>query len=163
MVFFVPPLYGLYVGATAAAPFVVRALNSPATKRVADQGLKLVGKFKDKSQASRVANWFHRRIVTPASVDSTSGFAGASTEIPQIVPLVEEAGELGSMVGKKVGPFIMSQVKPEDFATGLTQKDELIDMDDVKAVIDTASNFDGATPEEVKDLVEQHLLTGETS
>jgi hypothetical protein len=36
-------------------------------------------------------------------------------------------------------------------------------MDDVKAVIDTASNFDGATPEEVKDLVEQHLLTGETS
>ncbi len=50
---------------------------------------------------------------------------------------------------------MMKQVEPDDFATGLP-KDELKDMNDVKAVIDTASNFDGATSEEVKELVEKH-------
>jgi hypothetical protein len=155
-----PLVYGLYLGATAAAPLVVRAVNSPAANKLVQQGARLVSKF-PKQKATRVANWFNSRITNPLSqtvqADAPSGFAGTITEGTELLPLPREAAELATILG----PYMMQQVKSDDFATGLKQKNELKDMDDVKAVIDTASNFDGVTPEEVKQLIEKHLITRE--
>lgn len=155
-----PIVYGLYLGATATAPLVVRAVNSPAANKLVQQGARLVSKF-PKQQANRVANWFNSRITNPLSqavqADAPSGFAGTITEGTELPPLGREVVELATILG----PYMMKQVEPDDFATGLP-KDELKDMNDVKAVIDTASNFDGATSEEVKELVEKHLITRET-
>ena len=51
---------------------------------------------------------------------------------------------------------MLSQVKPEDFPTGLTN------MEDVEAVVETASNFDGVTPKQLQSLIEDHLIQTNT-
>jgi len=68
------------------------------------------------------------------------------------VPLVKGIGELGSVLG----PYMLSQVKPEDFPTGLKN------MKDVEAVVETASNFDGVTPEQLQRLIEDYLIPENT-
>ena len=150
----VPLVYGLFAGASAATPIVARALNSPAANKLINEGAKLVGRF-PKNIANRVAKFFNDRLTSATQAlaqDARSGFAGTITEGTEAVPLVEDIGKLGSVLG----PFMLSQVKPEDFPTGLTN------MEDVKAVVETASNFDEVTPEQLQSLIEDHLIQTNT-
>jgi hypothetical protein len=146
----VPLVYGLFAGASAAAPIVARALNSPAANKLINEGAKLVGRY-PKNTATRVANFFNTRLTSATQAlaqDAPSGFVGTTTEGPEVVPLVKGIGELGSVLG----PYMLSQVKPEDFPTGLKN------MEDVEAVVDTASKFDGVTSEQLQSLIEDHLI-----
>ena len=150
----VPLVYGLFAGASAATPIVARALSSPAANKLINEGAKLVGRY-PKNIANRVAKFFNDRLTSATQAlaqDARSGFAGTITEGTEAVPLVEDIGKLGSVLG----PFMLSQVKPEDFPTGLTN------MEDVKAVVETASNFDEVTPEQLQSLIEDHLIQTNT-
>ena len=145
-----PLVYGLFAGASAATPIVARALNSPAANKLLNEGAKLVGRF-PKNTANRVANFFNTRLTSATQAlaqDAPSGFAGTITEGTETVPLVEDIGKLGSALG----PYMLSLVKPEDFPTGLKN------MEDVEAVVETASNFDDVTPEQLQRLIEDHLI-----
>ena len=145
-----PVVYGLFAGASAATPIVARALNSPAANKLLNEGAKLVGRF-PKNTANRVANFFNTRLTSATQAlaqDAPSGFAGTITEGTETVPLVEDIGKLGSALG----PYMLSLVKPEDFPTGLKN------MEDVEAVVETASNFDDVTPEQLQRLIEDHLI-----
>lgn len=146
--------YGLFAGASATAPIVARALNSPAANKLLNEGAKLVGRF-PKNTANRVANFFNTRLTSATRAlaqDAPSGFAGTITEGTEAVPLVEDIGKLGSALG----PYMLSQVKREDFPTGLKN------MEDVEAVVKTASNFDSVTPEQLQGLIEDHLIQTNT-
>ena len=149
-----PIVYGLFAGASAAAPIAARALNSPAANKLINEGAKLVGRF-PKNTANRVANFFNTRLTSATQAlaqDARSGFLGTTTEGPEILALGKDIGKLGSVLG----PFMLSQVKPEDFPTGLKN------MKDVEAVVKTASNFDGVTPEQLQSLIEDHLIQTNT-
>jgi predicted Rossmann fold nucleotide-binding protein DprA/Smf involved in DNA uptake len=150
----VPLVYGLFAGASAATPIVARALNSPAANKLINEGAKLVGRY-PKNLANRVAAFLNPRITSTTQTlaqDARSGFVGTTTEGPEVVPLVKGIGELGSVLG----PYMLSQVKPEDFPTGLKN------MKDVEAVVETASNFDGVTPEQLQRLIEDYLIPENT-
>jgi hypothetical protein len=145
-----PIVYGLFAGASAAAPIAARALNSPAANKLINEGAKLVGRF-PKNTANRVANFFNTRLTSATQAlaqDAPSGFAGTTTEVTELIPIAANIGDLGSALGA----YTLSQVKREDFPTGLK------DMEDVEAVVDTASNFDGVTPEQLQRLIEDHLI-----
>jgi len=153
----VPLVYGLFAGASAAAPIVARALNSPAANKLINEGAKLVGRF-PKNTANRVANFFNTRLTSATqklAQDVPSGFAGTTSEGPELFALGKDAVDLASSLGA-LGPFILSEVKskvkPEDFPTGLKN------MEDVEAVVKTASNFDGVTSEQLQELIERHLI-----
>jgi hypothetical protein len=145
-----PIVYGLFAGASAAAPIAARALNSPAANKLINEGAKLVGRF-PKNTANRVANFFNTRLTSATQAlaqDAPSGFAGTTTEVTELIPIAANIGDLGSALGA----YTLSQVKREDFPTGLK------DMEDVKAVVDTASKFDGVTSEQLQRLIEDHLI-----
>jgi hypothetical protein len=156
-----PIVYGLFAGASAAAPIVARALNSPAANKLINEGAKLVGRF-PKNTANRVANFFNTRLTSSATQalaqDAPSGFAGTTTEGPEILALGKDIVDLGSALGR----YTLSQVKREDFATGLKNPTGLTNMKDVEAVVETASNFDGVTPEQLQSLIEDHLIQTNT-
>lgn len=146
----IPIVYGLFAGASAAAPIAARALNSPAANKLINEGAKLVGRF-PKNTANRVANFFNTRLTSATQAlaqDAPSGFAGTTTEVTELIPIAANIGDLGSALGA----YTLSQVKREDFPTGLK------DMEDVKAVVDTASKFDGVTSEQLQRLIEDHLI-----
>ena len=150
----IPIVFGLFAGASAAAPIAARALNSPAANKLINEGAKLVGRF-PKNTANRVANFFNTRLTSATQAlaqDARSGFAGTIPEVTEAVPLGKDIGKLVSALG----PFMLSQVKPEDFPTGLTN------MEDVEAVVETASNFDGVTPKQLQSLIEDHLIQTNT-
>jgi hypothetical protein len=150
----IPIVYGLFAGASAAAPIAARALNSPAANKLINEGAKLVGRF-PKNTANRVANFFNTRLTSATQAlaqDAPSGFAGTTTEVPELIPIAANIRDLGSALGA----FTLSQVKPEDFPTGLKN------MKDVEAVLETASNFDGVTPEQLQSLIEDHLIQTNT-
>jgi len=153
--------YGLFAGASAATPIVARALNSPAANKLINEGAKLVGRF-PKNTANRVANFFNTRLTSATQAlaqDARSGFVGTTTEGTEAVPLVEDIVELGSVLG----PFMLSQVRREDFPTGLKNPTGLENMEDVEAVVKTASNFDGVTQEQLQEFIERHLIPPENT
>jgi len=159
--------YGLFAGASAATPIVARALNSPAANKLINEGAKLVGRF-PKNTANRVANFFNTRLTSATqklAQDVPSGFAGTTSEGPELFALGKDAVDLASSLGA-LGPFILSEVKSkvkrEDFATGLKNPTGLTNMKDVEAVVETASNFDGVTPEQLQRLIEDHLIQTNT-
>jgi len=154
-----PLVYGLFAGASATAPIVARALNSPAANKLINEGAKLVGRF-PKNTANRVANFFNTRLTSATqslAQDASSGFAGTTTEGPEAVALGKDIVELVSVLG----PFMLSLPKRDDFSTGLKDTG-LKDMEDVEAVVKTASNFDGVTPEQLQRLIEDHLIQKNT-
>lgn len=145
--------YGLFAGASATAPIVARALNSPAANKLINEGAKLVGRF-PKNTANRVANFFNTRLTSATQAlaqDAPSGFAGTTTEGPEAVALGKDIVELVSVLG----PFMLRR---DDFSTGLG----LNNMEEVEAVVKTASNFDGVTPEQLQRLIEDHLIQKNT-
>ena len=155
-----PIVYGLFAGASAAAPIAARALNSPAANKLINEGAKLVGRF-PKNTANRVANFFNTRLTSATQAlaqDARSGFLGTVTEGPEILALGKDIVDLGSALGR----YTLSQVKREDFATGLKNPTGLKNMKDVEAVLETASNFDGVTPEQLQSLIEDHLIQTNT-
>jgi hypothetical protein len=155
-----PIVYGLFAGASAAAPIAARALNSPAANKLINEGAKLVGRF-PKNTANRVANFFNTRLTSATQAlaqDARSGFLGTITEGPEILALGKDIVDLGSALGR----YTLSQVKREDFATGLKNPTGLTNMKDVEAVVETASNFDGVTPEQLQSLIEDHLIQTNT-
>jgi hypothetical protein len=155
-----PIVYGLFAGASAAAPIAARALNSPAANKLINEGAKLVGRF-PKNTANRVANFFNTRLTSATQAlaqDARSGFLGTVTEGPEILALGKDIVDLVSALG----PYMLSQVKREDFATGLKNPTGLTNMKDVEAVVETASNFDGVTPEQLQSLIEDHLIQTNT-
>jgi hypothetical protein len=84
-----PIVYGLFAGASAAAPIAARALNSPAANKLINEGAKLVGRF-PKNTANRVANFFNTRLTSATQAlaqDAPSGFAGTTTEVTELIPL----------------------------------------------------------------------------
>ena len=147
-----PIVYGLFAGASAAAPIAARALNSPAANKLINEGAKLVGRF-PKNTANRVANFFNTRLTSSATQalaqDAPSGFAGTTTEGPEILALGKDIVDLGSALGR----YTLRPVKSEDFPTN---------MEDVEAVVKTASNFDGVTPKQLQSLIEDHLIQTNT-
>ena len=163
----VPLVYGLFAGASAATPIVARALNSPAANKLINEGAKLVGRY-PKNTATRVATFFNKRLTQATqslAQDAPSGFAVTATEGPDMLALGKDAVDLASSLGA-LGPFILSEVKSkvkrEDFATGLKNPTGLTNMKDVEAVVETASNFDGVTPEQLQRLIEDHLIQTNT-
>jgi len=163
----VPLVYGLFAGASAATPIVARALNSPAANKLINEGAKLVGRY-PKNLAYRVANFFNTRLTSSTqslAQDAPSGFAVTTTEGPDILGLGKDAVDLFSALGA-LGPYTLSEVKNEvkreDFATGLKNPTGLTNMKDVEAVVETASNFDGVTPEQLQRLIEDHLIQTNT-
>ena len=148
----IPIVYGLFAGASAAAPIAARALNSPAANKLINEGAKLVGRF-PKNTANRVANFFNTRLTSSATQalaqDAPSGFAGTTTEGPEILALGKDIVDLGSALGR----YTLRPVKSEDFPTN---------MEDVEAVVKTASNFDGVTPKQLQSLIEDHLIQTNT-
>jgi hypothetical protein len=143
--------YGLFAGASAAAPIVARALNSPAANKLINEGAKLVGRF-PKNTANRVANFFNTRLTSATQAlaqDAPSGFAGTTTEVTELIPLAANIRDLGSALGA----YTLRPVKSEDFPTN---------MEDVEAVVKTASNFDGVTPKQLQSLIEDHLIQTNT-
>ena len=155
-----PIVYGLFAGASAAAPIAARALNSPAANKLINEGAKLVGRF-PKNTANRVANFFNTRLTSATQAlaqDARSGFLGTTTEGPEILALGKDIVDLGSALGR----YTLSQVKREDFATGLKNPTGLKNMKDVEAVLETASNFDGVTPKQLQSLIEDHLIQTNT-
>jgi hypothetical protein len=146
-----PIVYGLFAGASAAAPIAARALNSPAANKLINEGAKLVGRF-PKNTANRVANFFNTRLTSATQAlaqDAPSGFAGTTTEVTEAVPLGKDIVDLGSALGR----YTLRPVKSEDFPTN---------MEDVEAVVKTASNFDGVTPKQLQSLIEDHLIQTNT-
>ena len=146
-----PIVYGLFAGASAAAPIAARALNSPAANKLINEGAKLVGRF-PKNTANRVANFFNTRLTSATQAlarDAPSGFAATTTEVPEAVPLGKDIVDLGSALGR----YTLRPVKSEDFPTN---------MEDVEAVVKTASNFDGVTPKQLQSLIEDHLIQTNT-
>ena len=147
----IPIVYGLFAGASAAAPIAARALNSPAANKLINEGAKLVGRF-PKNTANRVANFFNTRLTSATQAlarDAPSGFAATTTEVPEAVPLGKDIVDLGSALGR----YTLRPVKSEDFPTN---------MEDVEAVVKTASNFDGVTPKQLQSLIEDHLIQTNT-
>jgi hypothetical protein len=146
-----PIVYGLFAGASAAAPIAARALNSPAANKLINEGAKLVGRF-PKNTANRVANFFNTRLTSATQAlaqDAPSGFAGTTTEVTELIPLAANIRDLGSALGA----YTLRPVKSEDFPTN---------MEDVEAVVKTASNFDGVTPKQLQSLIEDHLIQTNT-
>jgi hypothetical protein len=146
-----PIVYGLFAGASAAAPIAARALNSPAANKLLNEGAKLVGRF-PKNTANRVANFFNTRLTSATQAlaqDARSGFAGTIPEVTEAVPLGKDIVDLGSALGR----YTLRPVKSEDFPTN---------MEDVEAVVKTASNFDGVTPKQLQSLIEDHLIQTNT-
>ena len=146
-----PIVYGLFAGASAAAPIAARALNSPAANKLINEGAKLVGRF-PKNTANRVANFFNTRLTSATQAlaqDARSGFAGTIPEVTEAVPLGKDIVDLGSALGR----YTLRPVKSEDFPTN---------MEDVEAVVKTASNFDGVTPKQLQSLIEDHLIQTNT-
>jgi hypothetical protein len=147
----IPIVFGLFAGASAAAPIAARALNSPAANKLINEGAKLVGRF-PKNTANRVANFFNTRLTSATQAlarDAPSGFAATTTEVPEAVPLGKDIVDLGSALGR----YTLRPVKSEDFPTN---------MEDVEAVVKTASNFDGVTPKQLQSLIEDHLIQTNT-
>jgi hypothetical protein len=148
-----PIVYGLFAGASAAAPIAARALNSPAANKLINEGAKLVGRF-PKNTANRVANFFNTRLTSATQAlaqDAPSGFAGTTTEVTELIPLAANIRDLGSALGA----YTLSQVKLKIFL-------QLKNMEDVEAVVETASNFDGVTPKQLQSLIEDHLIQTNT-
>jgi hypothetical protein len=147
----IPIVFGLFAGASAAAPIAARALNSPAANKLINEGAKLVGRF-PKNTANRVANFFNTRLTSATQAlaqDARSGFAGTIPEVTEAVPLGKDIVDLGSALGR----YTLRPVKSEDFPTN---------MEDVEAVVKTASNFDGVTPKQLQSLIEDHLIQTNT-
>jgi hypothetical protein len=65
------------------------------------------------------------------------------------MPLGKDIVDLGSALGR----YTLRPVKSEDFPTN---------MEDVEAVVKTASNFDGVTPKQLQSLIEDHLIQTNT-
>jgi len=160
----VPLVYGLFAGASAAAPIVARALNSPAANKLINEGAKLVGRY-PKNTATRVANFFNARLTQAKqslAQDAPSGFAGTTSEGPEIFALGKDVVDLFSALGPFILSEVKSKVKREDFATGLKNPTGLTNMKDVEAVVETASNLgtpdNPVTPEQLQGLIEGHLI-----